>query len=135
MKDPQAKDFIEKCLAPAYNRLSSRELLNDPFLINPVQEVHEANFSTDHSPPSEGHVSVSELKLPRYIFDDIKNSLPPCIYEVKDTDANGFEINVLEVKKIVGNIKFELQGKLTDRENAVVLSLRMTNGQGMNSYC
>ncbi|KAL6136927.1 hypothetical protein ACLB2K_062222 [Fragaria x ananassa] len=32
VKDPQVKQFIEKCLVPASRRLSAVELLNDPFL-------------------------------------------------------------------------------------------------------
>lgn len=32
MSDPEVKEFIEKCLVPASERLSARELLKDPFL-------------------------------------------------------------------------------------------------------
>lgn len=32
MKDPEVRQFIEKCLATVSSRLSARELLNDPFL-------------------------------------------------------------------------------------------------------
>lgn len=32
MKDPEVRQFVEKCLATVSLRLSARELLNDPFL-------------------------------------------------------------------------------------------------------
>ena len=32
MDDPQVREFIEKCLVPASQRLSAEELLKDPFL-------------------------------------------------------------------------------------------------------
>ncbi|KAG0458413.1 hypothetical protein HPP92_023570 [Vanilla planifolia] len=32
VKDPEVRQFVEKCLAPISDRLSARELLNDPFL-------------------------------------------------------------------------------------------------------
>lgn len=32
VKDPQVKEFIEKCLVPVSQRLSAEELLKDPFL-------------------------------------------------------------------------------------------------------
>lgn len=34
MKDPEVREFVEKCLATVSLRLSARELLNDPFLQN-----------------------------------------------------------------------------------------------------
>ncbi|KAL2546860.1 Serine/threonine-protein kinase WNK1 [Forsythia ovata] len=32
VKDPEVRQFVEKCLATVSHRLSARELLNDPFL-------------------------------------------------------------------------------------------------------
>lgn len=32
VSDPKVKEFIEKCLVPANQRLSAKELLKDPFL-------------------------------------------------------------------------------------------------------
>ncbi|KAI3719560.1 hypothetical protein L6452_20462 [Arctium lappa] len=42
VRDPEVKAFIEKCLVPANQRLSARELLKDPFLDckNPKEPTH-----------------------------------------------------------------------------------------------
>ncbi|KAF5769557.1 putative non-specific serine/threonine protein kinase [Helianthus annuus] len=56
VKYPQVKEFIEKCLVPASQRLPAKELLKDPFLApestkehvhNPV-EVNLVNISDGH---------------------------------------------------------------------------------------
>ncbi|KAI3823706.1 hypothetical protein L1987_05146 [Smallanthus sonchifolius] len=43
VKDPQVKEFIEKCLVPLSQRLSAKELLKDPFLAaeSIKEHVHE----------------------------------------------------------------------------------------------
>ncbi|XXG43297.1 hypothetical protein AAC387_Pa01g3364 [Persea americana] len=61
VKDPQVKQFIEKCLVPAAERLPAKELLKDPFLQcdNPKELVRDPLQLPNilpkivHLPPSE----------------------------------------------------------------------------------
>ncbi|KAJ1378388.1 Serine/threonine-protein kinase, active site [Sesbania bispinosa] len=48
VSDPQIKEFIEKCLVPASERLSAEELLKDPFL--QVENPKDPNFYPLQSP-------------------------------------------------------------------------------------
>ena len=41
VKDPQVREFIEKCLVPASERLSAMELLKDPFLATPEDALFQ----------------------------------------------------------------------------------------------
>lgn len=54
VKDPQVKEFIEKCLVPVSQRLSAKELLEDPFLAPESRKdrVHET-------------LKVNSLNLPK----------------------------------------------------------------------
>ena len=53
MADPNVKAFIEKCIAKASDRLSARELLSDPFLLDVIPEnpgqSSRVNFSNSDS--------------------------------------------------------------------------------------
>ena len=48
MRDPEVRQFVEKCLATASKRLSARELLDDPFL-----RVDDLGSTYD-----DGHIST-----------------------------------------------------------------------------
>ncbi|KAI3727789.1 hypothetical protein L6452_16409 [Arctium lappa] len=65
VKDPQVKQFIEKCLVPASQRLSAAELLKDPFLSSESPKVYEpvkCNLSKQNSSPGSPCVSSVEIK-------------------------------------------------------------------------
>ncbi|BAT73283.1 serine/threonine-protein kinase [Vigna angularis] len=53
VKDPEMKSFIEKCLVPASQRLSAKELLMDPFL--------QMNASTKKGPSPLPHIVLPKL--------------------------------------------------------------------------
>lgn len=59
VKDPEVKQFIEKCLVPASQRLSAAELLKDPFLSPESTKVYEPKQQNSCS----GSPSVSTVEI------------------------------------------------------------------------
>eukprot|EP01018_Ginkgo_biloba_P017923 Gb_06486 [translate_table: standard] len=60
IKNVQVRSFIDKCLAPAPNRLSARELLMDPFLqCEGVEKPSKCFSQSCHAMPQVGDMKVS----------------------------------------------------------------------------
>ncbi|KAF7826211.1 putative serine/threonine-protein kinase WNK10 isoform X2 [Senna tora] len=99
VSDPQIREFIEKCLVPASQRLSAEELLKDPFLQvenpkNPVRDPLEFPSQTPKSGP-----------LPMDIDADGKQiSTSTCA----ESNCGSPDPPVLENKRIFKNNKFRL---------------------------
>ena len=128
--DPQIKEFIEKCLVPASERLSAKELLEDPFLKveNPKEPIR---LPLQLPNPSSKAINVP-ANLPASgpssmdIDTDYKQlSISTC------TGSNGEspQCPVLEFQRMHKNNEFRLRGK-KDGDNSVSLTLRIADSCG-----
>lgn len=45
MKDPDVREFIEKCIAKVHDRLSAKDLLMDPFLQSDEESLGRSMWS------------------------------------------------------------------------------------------
>lgn len=123
--DPQVRQFIEKCLVPASERLPAKELLKDPFLQN--NNLKESVFDHVDSSNDVPKAMVSHLKqLPMDMDCDYKS-----VAVSIDTESNNTtpQSPVLEFQRINGNNEFRLKGEKND-SNSISLILRIANSCG-----
>ncbi|XP_076926576.1 putative serine/threonine-protein kinase WNK10 [Bidens hawaiensis] len=117
VKDPQVKEFIEKCLVPLPQRLSAKELLKDPFLdLESVKEhVHESvNFDLVNLPtPNDSAMDIDR--------NDNKVS----------SGSLGMKSNtsILELQCLNGRNDIRLKGEKNE-DNSVMLTLRIADFSG-----
>ncbi|XVF22338.1 hypothetical protein REPUB_Repub12eG0163800 [Reevesia pubescens] len=128
--DPQIKEFIEKCLVPASERLSAKELLDDPFLKveNPKEPIR---LPLQLKNPSSKAVNLP-ANLPASgpssmdIDTDYKQlSLSTCT----GSNSESPQHPVLEYQRTHKNNEFRLRGKKED-DNSVSLTLRIADSCG-----
>ncbi|KDO86536.1 hypothetical protein CISIN_1g005017mg [Citrus sinensis] len=126
VNDPQIKGFIEKCLVPASERLSAKDLLKDPFL--QVENQKEPICDPLKLPIQ----SLKMLRLPMSgpssmdIDSDYKQlSLSTC------TESNNGSPHcpVLEFQRMHKNNEFRLRGTKND-DTSVSLTLRIADSSG-----
>ncbi|PKI44955.1 hypothetical protein CRG98_034650 [Punica granatum] len=107
VSDPEIKAFIEKCLVPASQRLSAKELLADPFLQGDLSRL------AVQSP------SLTNLSEPLLMdMDGDSKHLSP------STCMGSNSHPVLEFERMHGHSLFKLRGRKND-ENSVSLTLRI----------
>lgn len=136
VKDPDMKTFIEKCLVPAAQRLSAKELLMDPFLqVNgsgksrpfPLPDIvmPKPGVFGDRCLMSEAPMSTSRPSTIDFENDDELH-----IISSFDNHADGSSKSLsIEIRRTTrGNI-FLLKGEEGD-ENSVSLILRLTDQNG-----
>ncbi|WJX34628.1 putative serine/threonine-protein kinase wnk7 [Trifolium repens] len=137
IKDPEIKSFIEKCLVPASQRLSAKELLMDPFL--------EVNVSIKNRP-----LPLPDIVLPKYggfenrclmsegpasarigsISMDLGDtSEQPLITVFYNSNDDAPPSPCVEIRRLMGGDRFFLKGEEND-VNSVSLVLRITNQGG-----
>ncbi|KAK1436114.1 hypothetical protein QVD17_01889 [Tagetes erecta] len=137
VKDPQVKEFIEKCLVPVSQRMSAKELLNDLFLaqesikehVHDLVDVNFADLSTfsmdidnDDDNISSGGSSVKS------------NTSSPCLPSsggscVK-SNTSGTCFPSLELQCINERNDMRLKGEMNEDDNSVTLSLRIADFTG-----
>lgn len=112
------KEFILKCLVPAPQRLSARELIKDPFL---QFESRDALTVLDIVPRS-----VSSMNYGPNFMD-----IDPEYNQYAYTDSNGGtpHASVLEFRQIHRNIEFRLKGNKND-DNSISLTLMIIADKG-----
>ncbi|XP_047174029.1 probable serine/threonine-protein kinase WNK10 isoform X1 [Vigna umbellata] len=122
VSDPQIREFIEKCLVPASERLSAEELLKDPFLqvenskdpvLYPLQPPRRTlraySFkSSSHSMDLDGDYKQFSMS----ICSESNQESPYC--------------PVFEVQRANINNEFRLKGTKND-DNSVSLTLRIAD--------
>lgn len=149
VKDPEIRQFVEKCLATVSHRLSARELLNDPFLqvddyatgfgledccsdfdeFNPISRQPFLNPHHSSSSLANGYHSSSSLVngYSNYFYhNDQKNELEydPTEYEATETDFFTCpEDGHLEVVDIT------IKGKRRE-DDGIFLRLRIADKEG-----
>ncbi|XP_057748483.1 probable serine/threonine-protein kinase WNK7 [Arachis stenosperma] len=139
VKDPEVKSFIEKCLVPASERLSARELLMHSFLdLNGSTRIHpfplpdivlpkfgafEGRCLMSEGPTSARHGNIS--------MDLGGTSELPVItvFDNSTDDASSSHSPSVEIRMPKGGDIFFLKGQEND-ENSVSLVLRIADQSG-----
>lgn len=126
VKHLPVKEFIEKCLLPASERLSAKELLEDPFLQVETPKDQQQD----------------PLQLPNQYLKELKLTKPlPTSMDI-DTDYKQLsqstltgsnnespECSALEFCRSYQDKEFRLKGKKND-ENSISLTLRIADSFG-----
>ncbi|CAH2036216.1 unnamed protein product [Thlaspi arvense] len=132
VKDPEVMEFIQKCLLPASERLSAKELLNDSFLqVNslamnkplPLPDIvmpKEGSFG-DRCLMSEGPPNSRSKPMSMDLDED--NHLPIV------TSSNDSGSKCVEVRRAKRGNLFVLKGEEND-ENSVSLILSIVDENG-----
>lgn len=117
--DPQVKQFIEKCLVPASERLSAKDLLNDPFLQCSNMLV---GCSSEQCGIAQNTPNLLSMEL-----DSICKSLGTST-ENSDVDQN---LQVPEFERVIGSNKFILKGqKIEESRVSLVMVIACTSETG-----
>ncbi|XP_062091351.1 probable serine/threonine-protein kinase WNK4 isoform X2 [Humulus lupulus] len=126
VKDPQIKEFVEKCIVPAAERFSAKELLKDPFLQveNPKELTRDPVLL-----PNKSFKAINLTKSGSSSMDidpDYKQ-----LSESTGTESNmsSPESSVLEFLRTNTRNEFRLRGKLNS-DNSVSLTLRIADFSG-----
>lgn len=126
VNDPQIKDFIEKCLLPATERLSAKDLLKDPFL-----QVENQKDPMRH-PLQLPNRNLKMLNLPKPgpLFMDIDAEYKQLSQSTfTGSNIESPECPVLEFQRTHQNNEFRLKGKKND-DNSISLTLRIADSFG-----
>lgn len=132
MNDLEVKEFIEKCLVTASERLSAKELLKDPFL---QFERSKETVRISLKLPNEVPRSSSFLNPGPHSMD-----IDPDYNQSMWTDSNCGSPRSLELEfqRVHQNNEFRLKGKKND-DNSISLTLRITDKGGkwarINFFC
>nr|XP_043611995.1 probable serine/threonine-protein kinase WNK3 [Erigeron canadensis] len=93
VKDPQAKEFIEKCLVPVSQRLPANELLKDPFL------AQSGSIKVELESVDNEAIKVNLIEVPK---PDDKMSLgSPCVKKNNDLSKNEADNMVMLKMRVV----------------------------------
>lgn len=125
VKDPQLKDFIEKCLLPASERLPAKELLKDPFLQmqNPSSIRDPVHLPSQPPSPTSFSVSVPHSMNLDVNHKQVYGSVSIINGSISPTDQ------VWEFTRTHNNNEFRLRGKRND-DNSISLTLRIADSLG-----
>ncbi|OVA01149.1 Protein kinase domain [Macleaya cordata] len=135
VKDPETKQFIERCLGPVAQRLPAKELLKDPFLkVDNFARHCPLQDSGIVTPKKESYgeqcVISEERSITRQIssmdVDDVDEVEPPIITFIQNSFAGGSQLMSLEVQRMRRGNEFRLKGERND-ENSVSLILRIAD--------
>ncbi|CAM8953729.1 hypothetical protein QQ045_016213 [Rhodiola kirilowii] len=131
VKDAEVRQFIEKCLLPASQRSSAKDLLNDSFLQVDLFERNHSMHLPDIVLPKVGPFgdrcllsegpSRSRCRTPSLDIDALEDSERPII-----NFAPGGCQNRLEIRRTSRGSLFQLKGEIND-ENSISLTLRIAD--------
>ncbi|XP_026402062.1 serine/threonine-protein kinase WNK8-like isoform X1 [Papaver somniferum] len=125
VNDPQVKEFILKCLAPASIRLPAKELLKDPFLqVHNLKEHTRDPVQLPNPPPKPTNFHRSGL-FSMEIDSDYKQ-IP---ISAKNSNEN-FQLPGLEFKRTNKENEFRLKGEKNDADNSIEFTLRIADPLG-----
>lgn len=122
VSDPEIKEFIEKCLVPASERLSADELLKDPFLqiespkdpfLLSIKTLRATDIPKSHSPSMD--------------IDNDYKQFSESIHAENNQEVLHYP--VFEVQRTNKNNEFRLKGTKND-DNSVSLTLRIADTCG-----
>lgn len=123
----QVRQFIDKCLVPASERKSAKELLKDPFLH--CNKSHEMKHNK--VPPSYPPIKLQRGASVEEILLDIEAECQSdSVCENIEDDDVEVEFPSLELVRPNGDNEFWLRGERQD-ENTVFFYMHITNRIGM----
>ncbi|OVA05457.1 Protein kinase domain [Macleaya cordata] len=142
VKDPEVRQFVEKCLAAASRRLPARELLKDPFLqiddcsadLRPIEYMREMNnYEMDpllRQPLFELHQSSSSL-INGYSNDldlgiELENGWG---YHPVEIEHNGIELFTYHEDEHSPNVDITIKGRKRE-DDGIFLRLRIADKEG-----
>ncbi|KAF6163638.1 hypothetical protein GIB67_036098 [Kingdonia uniflora] len=146
VKSQELKMFIDKCLVPAAQRLSAKELLKDPFLKIDELPSNLALQLPDIVTPkvgpfcnrcvlSEQHSSMRKKPIPMelHVNGDFE---PPTITFMDSSVTKGSPFMSAEVERSKrGSNRFRLKGEITNNEFVIMLLIISDqNGRGRNVH-
>ncbi|KAG8059914.1 hypothetical protein GUJ93_ZPchr0002g24700 [Zizania palustris] len=114
----QAKQFIEKCLVPASERSSAKELLQDPFLCPDSNVI--VGIKIPSSTPKAVDISLKSLHMDIDTHESMSTSTG------KKSDLVATHRSVLEFTRTNKNTELKLTGEKLD-DNSVSLVLRIAD--------
>lgn len=124
VKDPQVKEFIEKCLVPLPHRLPAKELLKDPFLAPESIKEHI------HDPVNFDLVNLSMPDSSAMDIDRTDNKISSGSSCMKSNTSipsfPSFELQCLNERNDI-----RLKGEKNE-DNSVLLNLRIADFSGKN---
>ena len=126
MADPEVRQFIEKCLAPASMRMSASELLKDPFLT--TENLRDLDCEPVRVPdlfPKLVDASKSENRPMDVDSNSKKLSVGSC---GKHTNGSS-SCSSPELWRYTESNEFRLKG-VKDDDNTVSLTLRIADPSG-----
>ncbi|XP_038693574.1 probable serine/threonine-protein kinase WNK6 isoform X2 [Tripterygium wilfordii] len=144
VKDPEVKIFIEKCLLPASQRLSAKELLMDPFLqVNgsaknrplPLPDIVMPKIGAfgDRCLMSEGPVTTRNRSSS--VDLDYDGELPIITSFDKFVDATGSSCQCVEVRRAKNGTTFVLKGEWNEVNSvSLILGIVDQNGRVRNIH-
>ncbi|KVH89978.1 Protein kinase, catalytic domain-containing protein [Cynara cardunculus var. scolymus] len=118
VKDPQVKQFIEKCLVPVSQRLPARELLKDPFLA--LESTKER--------VSEPKSILPKLNLCPMDIDCNDNKMSSGSSCVRSNNSSP-RFPSIEIQCVNERNEIRLKGE-KDQENSILLSLKIADYTG-----
>ncbi|KAL6986468.1 non-specific serine,threonine protein kinase [Sarracenia purpurea var. burkii] len=119
VKDPQAKQFIEKCLVPACRRMSASELLKDPFL---------ENLET---PQLHSYVPKSlDVPKPDPLTMEIDYGLSKLSASTTKSVGETTNVSAVELRRVSGKNEFKLEGEMNSDDDSISFTLRIGQSRG-----
>ena len=141
VKDPEVRQFIEKCLADVSSRLSARELLRDPFLqteacetnfvaIECHTELNYADLFISNPQPGYKGSSFSNCSFNEYsIPSSVQNGSSYELHDSEQNDIHLFEHNDDELEEHLSQLDISIKGKKKSDGN-IFLRLRILDKEG-----
>ncbi|KAF9604978.1 hypothetical protein IFM89_011671 [Coptis chinensis] len=141
VKDPEVRQFVEKCLVTVSQRLSARELLNDPFLQIDDCAVDFRSLECSkklesmeplQSQPLFQHHSNNSLINGYYNDQYLNVGLEPgncCDYQLVDDETNGIELFTYHEDEPSPNVDITIKGKKKE-DDGIFLRLRISDKEG-----
>ncbi|KAJ3674628.1 hypothetical protein LUZ60_005244 [Juncus effusus] len=138
VEDQSVREFVEKCLANAPNRLSAKELLNDPFLQTDQGSFSSSDldFNFDFNLPRGN--SVKEASFSHSSIED-QGGMDECCYWENDENAPHVEevhkgIDLFhgqeeEDEEQLSGLDVSIKGKRKD-DGGIFLRLRISDKEG-----
>ncbi|XP_042482566.1 serine/threonine-protein kinase WNK1-like isoform X2 [Macadamia integrifolia] len=133
VRDPEVRQFVEKCLVTASQRLSARELLKDPFL-----QIDE--FGSDLRPEFDDVGPL--LREPQFMLHNSNSSLTNGYfsgfdhepenergYQMSESEPNGIELFTYQEDDHSDDVDISIKGRKRE-DDEIFLRLRIADKEG-----
>lgn len=132
VKDQEVRQFVEKCIATASQRLSARELLNDPFLhidgLGPIGS--NGDFNMRHILRQSFIIPQhSNASLPGVSFSSGLWHEPELEYSDDEHEIHGMELFNNQEEEHFANMDITIKGRRRE-DGEVFVRLRITDKDG-----